>query len=543
MTLERRHWLALSILGLALAASVTSLGNGFAYDDQAIIVGNAQAHSLAGLWHRFLEPYWPPDRGSGLYRPLTIILFALQWTVGNGTPLVFHLVNVLLYAVLALLVFQLALQLLPEQPAWAAAALFAVHPVHVEAVANGVGQAELTTALAVVAAAVLYIRWRSRAPSRPLSPGQAAGLCLLYLVACFGKEHGVVVPALLLLAELVSVEDPSPGRERLRRLAPFFIVLAFVGVGYLAVRARVLSSIPSDIQALNLQPLTAAQRGMTALALVPEWLRLLFWPAHLQADYAPLETRMMTAFEPNVALGALLLAALGTLAVRRRGEKGVILFAAGWIAIALLPVSNLLVVSGQILAERTMMLASVGAVLVISQLLRLIERPAWAPRVVVALLLAGGLAVSALRQPVWASDESLITRTAADAPRSYWAQWMYGDWLFTHGHPAEGERHMRLAVQLYPDNPYILRILAGRYQDNGFCPAAIPLYQRTLALRPAWWEVRLRLADCLLAEGREPDAVEVVRSGIALGENVKRLIEYQNQRLSARDSTRTPLPR
>ncbi|MFI5210258.1 MAG: hypothetical protein ACHQ2E_07435, partial [Gemmatimonadales bacterium] len=114
----RRGWLALSVAGLALAASLTSLGNGFAYDDQFIIVTNPRVHDLAGAWRLFGQTYWPPDRGSGLYRPVTVLLFAGQWAVGQGSPLVFHLVNVLLYAGLSALVFWCALALLPAGAAW-----------------------------------------------------------------------------------------------------------------------------------------------------------------------------------------------------------------------------------------------------------------------------------------------------------------------------------------------------------------------------------------------------------------------------------------
>jgi hypothetical protein len=514
----------LSVIGLALAASLTSLGNGFAYDDQPIIVANPHVHSLAGFAHRFIETYWPAKDSAGLYRPLTILLFALQWAIGGGGPFVFHLVNVLLYAALAAAVFGLARQLLPEAGAWLAAALFAVHPVHVEAVANGVGQSELTAALAVVGALALYLSWRRSAPLQPLSGSQTAWLAGLYLVACGTKEHGVVLPALLLLAEFTVIEDSRAPRLRLAALFPALALLAGLGLGFLALRGWVLRDISPDIKAVSLLPLSTGQRMMTMLALAPEWLRLLFWPAHLQADYAPLETPIITTFQPSVGLGALLLGAglaLGALVRRRRP---VVAFGVGWIAIALLPVSNLLVTSGQVLAERTMMLPSVGAVLVVGAL-----AAAWmatgavtaqARKLVGALagivVLAGGLR-SAQRQPVWASDESLMSQTVLDAPRSHWAQWIYGDWLFVHGKPAEGERHMRLAVQLYPGNPYILRILGGRYQDNGLCQAAVPLFQHALELRPGWWEVQLRLAACYQSLGQPEAADQIVAACLIPG--------------------------
>lgn len=519
MTITRRHWLALSVFGLALAASLSGLHNGFAYDDQAIIAGNPNVQSLAGLLHRFVEPYWPTDRGSGLYRPLTIILFSLQWAVGGGAPLVFHLANILLYGALAVAVLTLVRQLLPESAAWLAAALFAVHPVHVEAVANGVGQAELTTALAVVVAVSLYLRARLDAPAIAVGAGTTAALVALYLAACLSKEHGVVLPVLLLAAEVTVVTDPRPWRERARGLGPLYCTLAVAGIGFLLLRGEVLRDVPADTKAISLLALSTAQRVMTVSALVPQWLRLLVLPAHLQADYSPQETAVVTSFDAAVLLGAGLLIGVVALAWLRRERWPVVALGTAWVIIALLPVSNLLVASGQVLAERTMMLPSVGAVLIVAGLAAaLVTARSIRPVAIAtaAVIVAAGV-LSAARQPVWQSDESLIVQTAADAPRSYWAQWMYGDWLFTHGQPAEGERRMRLAVQLYPDNPFILRILAGRYQDNGFCQAADPLYRRTLALRPGWWEARLRWASCLEALGQPAEADRIVDAGIAVG--------------------------
>ena len=86
VTLSRRGWLALSVAGLALAASLTSLGNGFAYDDNLAILINPRVHTLASPWDAFAQSYWPVDRGGGLYRPVTVLLFAGQWALGQGSP-------------------------------------------------------------------------------------------------------------------------------------------------------------------------------------------------------------------------------------------------------------------------------------------------------------------------------------------------------------------------------------------------------------------------------------------------------------------------
>jgi hypothetical protein len=540
MTLTRRHWLLLSVAGLALAASVTSLGNAFAYDDNLAILINPRAHTLHAPWQAFAESYWPKERGGGLYRPLTILLFALQWLIGDGAPLVFHATNVLLYAGLSCAVLLLGLELLPEIGAWLVAALFAVHPVHVEAVGNLVGQAELTAGLAMVWATILYLRWRKAAPDSPLTPRQLATLVTLYLAACLCKEHGVVLPALLLLTELTVI--PAAGRldtstarpldrstSRLLTLRPTYLLLAAAGIAFLAARTAVLGNFVGDQSALTFQQIGRSERLLTMFGLVPQWLRLLYWPAHLQADYSPQETRVVTSLDSGALAGAAVLFAIIGLGLALRRRQPVVALGIGWALIALLPSSNLLLPTGIVLAERTMMLPSAGALLVIGSLFtRLVER--WSrlearPRRarftglalgVAAVITAGGLR-SALRQPVWANDDVFKAQMVLDAPRSYWAQWLYGDYLYFTDQLQEGERHMRLAVQLEPNNPYILMLLGQRYQDHGFCQPAIEFLGRSVALTPERWRTRLRLIRCQLQLGRFDDARAQIHTGLEVG--------------------------
>ena len=170
--------LALVIALLALAASATSLRNGFTYDDRWIIADNDRVHSVRALWRYFEESYWPMKNGAGLYRPLIVLAYGVQWVLGAGSPFVFHLVNVLLAAACAVAVFWVLGFLVPTRVAWLAAALFAVHPVHVEAVANVVGQAELWAALIMLAAVGLYLRDRRDGPLR-----RQTGVLIVALIA------------------------------------------------------------------------------------------------------------------------------------------------------------------------------------------------------------------------------------------------------------------------------------------------------------------------------------------------------------------------
>lgn len=220
-------WSLAAIAGLAVAASLSGLGNGFPYDDEALVAGDPRVHEIGDAWRLFGTSHWPESLGGGAYRPLAQIGFALQWAIGGGEPWVFHLVSTLLYVAVCALVLLLARRVLPSVPAFAAAALFAAHPVHVEPVAMAVGQSELLVALATVGAVLLYLRAREREGV----PGARTitALAVVFLAACLTKEHGFFLPLHLLLAEWLLVSDRRGGAARLRALLPLAAALVAAG--------------------------------------------------------------------------------------------------------------------------------------------------------------------------------------------------------------------------------------------------------------------------------------------------------------------------
>jgi protein O-mannosyl-transferase len=116
-------------------------------DDVAIVVWNPLVQSLNGVWRAFGAPYWPASLGGLVYRPLPIATYALDWQFHS--PAWFHAVNLLWHAGAAVAVTTLSRRWVSAIAALAAGLIFAVHPVHVEAVASVIGRAELMAAVGV----------------------------------------------------------------------------------------------------------------------------------------------------------------------------------------------------------------------------------------------------------------------------------------------------------------------------------------------------------------------------------------------------------
>ncbi len=501
-----------SIIALAAASAVPGLAGGFTYDDRSIILLDDRIHSLVQCWRMFAQTYWPPQMGPALYRPIASLSFALEWALGRGAPWVFHAWSAALYVSVCVAVYALVSELLPRGPAWIASALFAVHPVHVEAVAPAVGQSELWVALAGVSAAALYVRWRSAGGER-IRARQIAMLASLYAVACLSKENGIVVLALLAAAELTVVRDSRPFAERMRALRLCYLVLILVAVLNVAVREHVIGAFAGDYPNRALAHLTITGRWWTMLGVVPDWVRLLVWPARLVEEYAPPETAIYTTF--NWALLPALVAALGVigLAALTLRHTRVGRFAFAWLAIALFPVSNVLMPTGVILAERTLFLPSVGVALLAGALAQWVAvrsvtggqaimtvrapRPAFVAAGVGALLFAGVMR-SAARERDWRDDITLFAAGVSSAPTNAATHYLYGRSLFGVERWSDGEREMRVALTLDPTDALAAIDLATAYEQHGMCGPAEPLYAAAVRRLPRAPAARAGLARCLL---------------------------------------------
>ncbi len=500
---------------LALAAYANSIGNGFAYDDNEIVLRN-RAVTEGDVISAVSRPYWPTSApGAGLYRPLTSGGFAVQWVLFDGWPAGFHAVNVLGHGLVTLLVFFLLLTLLGAGAAVIGGALFAVHPLHTETVANVVGWGEISCALFFLAACLLYLRGREWGPG-----GRSARLLGIGL-ACFlslgSKEMGVTLPGVLLLLEAFR-DHPKRFLRRVWDEVPVYLLLTVVLGGYVLSRWLVLGSVLGEVPAPELRGLGPAGRILTALQLWPEYLRLLLFPFDLAADYAPGVLMPTGVPTPEAVAGATILAGLVLLAVVLHDRSAGASLGIGWLLITILPVSQMLFPAGTLLAERTLYLPSVSLCLVAGALAEPVSRlGSRARRAIVAgavLVLLAFLVRTVTRNPSWLSTYTVLDTLAREHPESYLALRTRAAGLIRVGEMEEGMEAYEAALALAPRNYGLLVEVAAYHGRRREWALAEPILRRALEVAPGRVAAYRHMASQYLLQGRTREGRAVALEGL-----------------------------
>ena len=441
----RLQRLALAAIALAAAlAYANALGNGFVLDDGAIVRTNPLVTSPATAWRAFVSPYWPEGIGAGQYRPLGILSFALDWLISDGDPRWFHAMNVLWHMIAAVAVWLLAAEVLAPAAAFITALLFAVHPVHVEAVANVVGRLECMAAAFVLVALLAHRRNHWSAP-------------LWLLLGLLSKESAIVFLALAAANDLLLEPD---WRSALRARRSRYVAYGIVMLAYTSALVAIFHDRDVSIQARVLVGTTVTERLTLVTKVLPHYVRLLVAPAELSASYAPNVITPGTGLSAAVALGVAIIVciAAGVFATARGRRWPLMAFAILWVPITLAPVSNVLFASGVLLAERTLYLPSVGVCLVAGAIAGRFIRTHAGAVVIVAVFAVTTLAVRTwTRTPVWRDDRTFLLTLLSDHPESYEAHLTAGRVFHGAGRLDEAARELTIARQLFARDPMVYR--------------------------------------------------------------------------------------
>jgi tetratricopeptide (TPR) repeat protein len=533
---SRDALVALAVFVLSCSLYAGAAGHGFVHDDEPLILNNPSIRGLGNAATLLASDYWEP-RSSGLYRPVTALSFALNFSLGELDPRGYHLMNIALHGCVGVLVWLLSRLVFADAAVAAGAALlFATHAVHTEPVASvGAGRAELLSAAFFLLSLLCHVL-RSRAAVRHPRALYALGLGAFFL-ALLSKESAVTLLGVVWLHDLAFGPHARRGllRDALRVLRAGFrrVYAGYLLVAVLALAARlaalgegrVVPAVPFDDNPLA--ELALPWRVTNGLQVALRYAALLAVPRHLSYDYSYNQIPLLDTLGDPLAIAALLLSACTVwLALRSYHASRALFFALGFGLITFSVVSNLVLPIGTILGERLLYLPSLGFCWLFAlgarRLTQWLPHGARARTAVYAVVLALAVGLhgwrSVERIPDWRSPAALFLRDVETCPNSAKTQLNAGIVLERAGRYAEAIARFERAIEIMRPRPTMAYnnlgyLLVDREID---VPRGIRLLEEILSSSPRHPEILDSLGWGYHKAGRQREARRLVRRSLAI---------------------------
>jgi len=507
---SNRRTTVLVSLGLLLATATLyapALGHAFiGFDDRGFLVENRALD--AGLSREGVA--WAFEtRLDGNWIPLTWLSFLADQEIHGLSASGTHATNVALHALAAVLLF-LALARLSARtwPSAFVAALFALHPLHVESVAWAIERKDVLSGVFFAATLLAYARYARR-------PGFVGALAVfgLFALGLLAKPMLVTLPCVLLLLDawpLGRLGSAAALRRALVEKIPMAVLAALVSA--ITIRAQ------SAAGAGESMALALPARLANAVVSYATYLRKAVAPVDLALFYPHPGAQLAAG---TLAGSAAVLLAISIVAAWQWRKRPYVAVGWLWYLGMLVPVSGLVQVGAQAMADRYTYLPLVGATLPIAFAGAECARKGRLARGAVvaaalAALLACGL-VSRRQLAHWRDGESVMAHALAVTQRNAVAHNGLAVELLARGRIAAARRELQAAVSIDPDLPDAQVNLGVALLKGGDPEGALPHLRRGLGLDPRRRaQVYAQLAAAELAAGRPERALAEARRGLAL---------------------------
>jgi tetratricopeptide (TPR) repeat protein len=550
----------MAFLGVVAALPyLNTLRNGFVSDDVMQVLENPFLRSFRLLPKIFATQATSYIPGMpNFYRPLMNVGYLLCYQVFGPDPAAFHFVNIVFNAVVVASVFLFTKRMFQDRNlAFIAAALFAIHPIHSEAVAWVGALPDLQLSFFYLLTFWLFLDVAR--PGGGFSYSAQLAMAGAFILTIFSKEQAITLPVVATLYE----HFYRPGREETRpaQKVARYAVLWLLTAGYLLFRVCVLKGLSSGASHL----ITWYQTFLSAFALLGQYLGEFLWPVKLRI-FCPFHVPFSLA---NGAVAGGVVASAGFCALfffLWRHAKP-LSFGLVWTLLTLAPVLNARWMPPAAFEERYFYLPSVGLCWVAGWgLLRLqtwasARSAIWTKALAIGFGILVTLSVVRIitRNRVWRDNFTLLTKTLAFCPDAYYTRRDLGRLYFEKGDLGSAERewreayntapgwsmnsgdlgllylkkrqypeafaYLRKALELDPDNAPAHLYLGVAYMETHSLQLAEPELRRAVSLLVVSDEARNALGKVYMEEGRRAEAEEQFRRSVAIEPN---LMGYSN---------------
>lgn len=513
---------SLGLAALTMLAFSPLLGAGFInYDDPMFVTENA--HAKAGLTWEGLR--WAfTTLHMGFYYPLTLISHMLDCQIYGLQPWGHHLTSLLIHVANALLLMAVLRRATGALwPSTLVAALFAVHPLHVESVAWIAERKDVLSTFFLMLTLLAYVVYAKRP-----SPGRYAAVLGLFLCSLLSKAMTVTAPFLMLLMDYWPLKrmgvgsawasgGPDAPEEKRAVLSPWRLLAEKVPFILLSTIFVAITFVAQHGAITPLERVPFLMRCQNALISYAGYLAKLFVPANLAIFY-PFHIQAVTI--PKALLATVLILLVMVLAWRLRRRRPYVLMGWLWYLGALVPVIGILQVGGQSSADRYTYVPAIGIFIILAWAameipLRSLKSKVAATAVAVLVILALS-AATWVQARTWHDSLTLFGHTAKVTRDNYLAHTMLGVALQKEGDLRGASDQLKEAVRLAPDDVDAWGDLGNLFERQGKPEEAAACYERVIVLSPEDDRAYNNLGMVREGQGRLPEAEHCFAKAAAL---------------------------
>lgn len=274
----------LLVLIAAFAVYYNSIENQFVFDDESVVVNNRSIQSLSNIPHFFTAEEGFHKVIGRYYRPVISMTYAIDYSLWQLNPAGFHFTNVLIHVIASLLLLALLMKLFEDYKygrisAVFASLVFAVHPVHTEAVSWISGRTDSLVTLFFFVSFLFYLKYSDFFENN----NRFLYISLLfYALGLLSKEMIITLPVIIVLFDVLY---KKLGNDELKKRLPAYAAYAAVSVIYLIIRYLVLKDVTERTKYMYFDGKDGITVFLTMLKTIPVYFRLLLFPVNLLYHY------------------------------------------------------------------------------------------------------------------------------------------------------------------------------------------------------------------------------------------------------------------
>ena len=519
----KKHHTFLLVFIISFGFSFLVFGNGvkgdFVFDDVVVVKNRGDLRDSGNFFNLFISPYHQNNPKTGLYRPLTMVSYAINHYI-DIKPIGFHVFNIIIHAFSSFLVFWLISFLFPPKAdpsladknkllSYSTFLLFLTHPIHTEAVTSIVGRAELLSFLFGIISIYFFVN-----KNKTLSATS-------FLLALLSKESALMVLPIFLYIDVIFLNKKII--DSVQKLWFFSLSLgAYSLLRHKALGNYFFGDVTTTMVENPLGFVSFSERIVTAFKVLYMYVEKLIWPVHLSADYSFNAIKIIS--NPFVSIesviGILIFTLLVILVIFYKKVSKEISFSAVLFLFPYLIVSNLIKPIGTIMGERLMYFPSLGFVLIIAFVLtKVSDHKKWGAKMtygllVVVLVFYGTRTI--IRNKDWhdsrtlfyatvkESSDSLITRTALAGVHIRANEW------------DSAKEQLNMAKNIHEDNSHLQNLLGVVADHEENYVLAEEKYKKSLELNSDAINSYINLGELYLKQKRLQEA----------GDNFLKVIDF-----------------